>query len=195
MIEDPVDRDAHSFRQREESILTRCRAGDARAWRQLLNQYERLVFSIPLSFGLSRDEAGEVTQATFGELVRRLDSIVMEDRLASWLGTVARRQSFRIMERRRRDADIATASGSQLDIAFDDGASDRVADVEWVVQALDQLPERCRNLLRALYFSDGEPSYEDVAATLAVPVGSIGPTRARCLTALRERLDRLNRSH
>ena len=69
----------------------------------------------------------------------------------------------------------------------------RIGDVEWVIQALDVVPERCRALLQALYFSEEEPSYADVAQRLGIPIGSIGPTRARCLSAMREALERLDR--
>jgi RNA polymerase sigma factor (sigma-70 family) len=170
------------------ALIELCRQGDARAWRTLLARHERLVFSIPLSFGLTRDDAAEVTQATFAELVRSLDSLREPDRVQAWLGTVARRQTFRIIEHRRR---LRETAAEHLDVLSDETIEHRLADVEWVTQGLARIPERCRSLLQALYFSGEEPSYVEVAATLGVPVGSIGPTRGRCLAALKAALDDL----
>ena len=152
------------------------------------------MFSIPLSFGLSRDEAAEVTQATFAELVRGLDRIELEDRLTAWLGTVAKRQTIRVFERHRRERATASAAEHLVEPADRHELDEqRITDVEWVIQALDVVPERCRALLQALYFDDGEPSYAEVAERLGIPIGSIGPTRARCLVAMREALERLDR--
>jgi len=188
-----VAHDERRPQSRDADLLARCRAGDARAWTALLDRYERLVFSIPLSYGLSRDEAAEVTQATFAELVRGLDGIELEDRLTAWLGTVAKRQTIRIFERLRRERAAASAAEHLVDpVGRHELDEERITDVEWVIQALALVPRRCRALLEALYFADGEPSYADVAARLGIPIGSIGPTRARCVAAMREALDRLH---
>ena len=185
--------DDRTAQKRDAALLARCRAGAARAWTALLEQYERLVYSIPLSYGLSRDEAAEVAQATFAELVRGLERIEVEDRLTAWLGTVAKRQTIRIFERHRRER--ATSAAAERLVEPNDAHEldeQRITDVEWVIQALSLVPERCRALLQALYLDDGEPSYADVAARLDLPIGSIGPTRARCLAAMREALERLD---
>jgi RNA polymerase sigma factor (sigma-70 family) len=190
-----VAHDDTTAHQRDGALLARCRSGEARAWRLLLERYERLVYSIPLSFGLSRDDAAEVAQATFTELIRSLDRIEFEDRLTAWLGTVAKRQTIRVFERHRRDAALEAAAGHAVATAMDPAiVEERVADVEWVVQALALVPERCQRLLKALYFDDAEPSYAEVAAALGIPLGSIGPSRARCLAAMRSALAALDGS-
>jgi DNA-directed RNA polymerase specialized sigma24 family protein len=93
-----------------------------------------------------------------------------------------------VLERRRRE-NLADESLSE-DVALPDEASqsekERWELINWLHDGLSQLDEPCRALLLALYFDPERPSYSDVAARLGLPVGSIGPKRARCLRRLRE---------
>src|SRR3712207_9466951 len=91
-------------------LIRRCQQGSAGAWHQLLNKYERLVYSIPLRYGLSRDDAADIAQITFTILIQSLDSLVEDSRLGPWLATVARRHTWRLLERNRREAEIGRAS-------------------------------------------------------------------------------------
>lgn len=166
----------------EGSLLEACRAGDDRAWRLLVDRYVRLVYSIPLNFGLSPADADDVTQSTFAILMSSLRVIESEDRLGAWLATVARRQTWRHVERARREAPVDAPVGADVDEA---AAARRVEDMEWLHQGLGRLDERCARLLLALYFTPEPRPYTDVAAELGLPVGSIGPTRGRCLDKLR----------
>lgn len=166
-------------------LLAACRRGDASAWSVVLDRYERLVFSIALRYGLSRDDAADVTQATFTALLQGLDGIREHDRLASWLATVARRQTWRLLERARREPHTTlNGDGPQAPDAIEGWER-----AEWLHGGLDTLDEPCRELLAALYLDPAQPPYADVAARLRRPVGSIGPTRARCLARLRTILD------
>ena len=172
----------------DRDLIEGCRRGDRRAWRRTLDRYGRLVYSIPLQLGLSTDDADDVAQATFAEFLAGIDSIVTDDRLGAWLGTVARRQSIRLIERRERDRHGLDALPH--DLVDHDEWTARVAEIEWVDQALAQLPERCRHLLVLLYFTDPPSSYERIAAALDMPIGSVGPTRGRCLASLETELAR-----
>jgi RNA polymerase sigma factor (sigma-70 family) len=173
----------------DERLLQACRAGDAKGWSGLLDKYERLVYSIPLNYGLSRDDAADIAQIVFTSLLQSLDTLREDSNLAGWLATVARRHSWRMMTRRRTE---------QLDPLDNDdvhslfpahtGEADRVETAEWLHGGLAQLDERCRQLLLALYFDPDELSYGDIAARLGMAEGSIGPTRARCLQRLRHLL-------
>lgn len=179
----------------DRKLVESCRRGDARAWERLVSTYERLVFSIPLNYGLSRDDAADITQITFAYLIQSLDSETEIERLGPWLATVARRHTWRMMDRGRRES-----AGSHEDLAGSATLSETAALVgksdadpverwelaEWLHQGLSLVSEPCRELLLALYFDPQQPSYEEVAARLNRPVGSIGPTRARCLKALKK---------
>ena len=173
----------------DHDLIQACHAGDARAWERLLDQYERLVFSIPLNYGLTADDADDVAQITFTILIQSLDSLREDTRLAPWLATVARRHTWRLLARNRREAVNPYENlGEQesLDDAVD--PLERWELIEWLNQGLNLLDERCRRLLLALYFDPGTPSYAQVAMRLNMPVGGIGPTRARCLEQLKRHL-------
>lgn len=161
-------------------LLDACRSGDARAWREVVGRYERLVFSIPLRYGLSREDAADVCQAAFTALLEQLDAVRDGTRLGAWLATVARRHAWRLLSRARREQGVVRAAESE--------PVEPIADAErllWVTDGLLALGGPCRELLLALYFDESEPSYAEVARRLDRPVGSIGPTRARCLRQLR----------
>ena len=167
--------------EKDRTLLAACRRGDSSAWRELLDEHERLVFSIPLRYGLSRDDAADIAQLTFTELLQSLDSVADDERLVGWLATVARRQSWRLLERRKRE----TAVEEVPDVGEVDPAEAWTRD-EWLYEGLLALDEKCRELLIALYLSEESTAYADVAARLGRPIGSIGPTRARCLKRLRD---------
>lgn len=173
----------------DRQLIEACRRGDSGAWEELLDRYERLVFSIPLNYGLSREDAADIAQLTFTILIQSLDSLREDSRLGAWLATVARRHTWRLLDRNKRES-----AGKHEDLADSPkllGASgpDAVEQwemTEWLSQGLSELNEPCRNLLTALYFDPEQPSYAEVAERLNMPVGSIGPTRARCLKRLKE---------
>jgi len=179
----------------DRDLILRCRQGSASAWHQLLNKYERLVYSIPLRYGLSRDDAADIAQITFTILIQSMDSFSEDSRLAPWLVTVARRHTWRLMERNRRERANERLEGANVtESAVLLGKSD--ADsiehwelAEWLDMSLSKISERCRRLLLALYFKPERSSYAEVAARLDMPIGSIGPSRARCLKRLRQVLD------
>ena len=175
--------------QTDRDLIRACRSGDARAWERLLDKYERLVFSISLNYGLTTDDAADVTQITFTILLQNLNTLSDEIRLSSWLATVARRHTWRLLARNRREAinpDEDLAGNEVLGGIVDN--RERWELAEWLNQGLSLLDERCRQLLLALYFDAEQPSYANVAGRLKMPIGSIGPTRARCLEHMRQSL-------
>jgi RNA polymerase sigma factor (sigma-70 family) len=159
-------------------LIRGCRAGDADAWDALVGRYERLVFSVALRNGLEPEDAADVTQMTFVALLDSLSALRADERLSSWLMTVARRQAWRV--RRRREVERPLATVTQVVDPLADW--DRAACVH---DALQQLAPPCRELLLALYFDPAEPSYAEVAARLGRSIGGIGPMRARCLQRMR----------
>jgi RNA polymerase sigma factor (sigma-70 family) len=173
----------------DHDLIRACRAGHAHAWERLLDKYERLVFSISLNYGLTTDDAADVTQITFTILLQNLDTLPDEIRLAPWLATVTRRHTWRLLARNRREAvhpEEDLAANETLGGIID--YSEHWELAEWLNYGLNMLDERCRQLLLALYFDAQQPSYAQVADYLKMPVGSIGPTRARCLEQMRQSL-------
>ena len=176
----------------DRDLIRRCQQGSAGAWQQLLNKYERLVYSIPLRYGLSRDYAADIAQNTFTILIESLDTLSEDSRLGAWLATVARRHTWRLLERNRREIPSEGLDGADLVArAVLLGKSDADSIEHWELTelletGLSKISEPCRKLLLALYFQPELSSYAEVAARLDMPIGSIGPTRARCLKRLRQ---------
>ncbi|MFQ5553905.1 MAG: RNA polymerase sigma factor [Acidimicrobiia bacterium] len=179
-------RSTKSERATDRDLVLACRKGDAAAWKAVVTKYERLVFSIPLKYGLSRADAAEITQLTFTILVESLDSLREDSYLGAWMATVAKRHTWRLIAKRRRET-----LGETDDVGAADhhhGTSDPTAEWDrylWVHQGLAELGVRCRDLLRSLYLEPDQPSYAEVADALGIAIGSIGPTRARCLEQLK----------
>jgi RNA polymerase sigma factor (sigma-70 family) len=177
----------------DRDLIHACRMGDPKAWEGLLSRYERLVFSIPLGYGFSREDAADISQLTFTILIQSLDSLREDSRLGSWLSTVARRHTWRHLEKSRREG-----PGREEDLANSAtlvGADSRDPLESWELtemlsESLSELGGRCAKLITALYFDPDEPSYEEISERMDMPVGSIGPTRARCLKRLREILEK-----
>jgi RNA polymerase sigma factor (sigma-70 family) len=164
----------------DAELLARCRAGDAQAWDLLVRRYERLVYSVALRNGLASDDAADVCQQTFMALLESIDRLHDDERLASWLMTVSRRHSWRVRRRDRRETPLSELPDSGVD-PFD--GWDQVAAVH---DALERLPNPCRDLIDALYFDPAAPSYSTIADRFNRSIGGIGPLRARCLHRLRE---------
>jgi RNA polymerase sigma factor (sigma-70 family) len=183
---------ARSVADPDRDLMRRCRQGSRGAWQQLLNKYERLVYSIPLRYGLSRDDAADIAQITFSILIQSMDSLSEDSRLGPWLVTVARRHTWRLLERNRRESASERLEGvdvaeSAVSLGKSDGDSIEHWELtEWLDAGLSKINEPCRELLLALYFQPERSSYAEVAARLGMRVGSIGPSRARCLKRLRQ---------
>jgi RNA polymerase sigma factor (sigma-70 family) len=176
----------------DRDLILRCRKGSVGAWHQLLNKYEGLVYSIPMRYGLSRDDAADIAQVTFTILIQSLDSLADDSRLGSWLVTVARRHTWRLLQRNRRETSNEHLEGTDLAenaLLLGKSDADSIEHWElskWLEAGLSKLGEPCKGLLLALYFQPEQSSYAEVAERLGRPIGSIGPSRARCLKRLRQ---------
>jgi len=168
-------------------LVARVRAGDERAWVALTDRYSSLLWSVARSMRLERADAADVVQTTWLRLVERLDDLREPGRLGSWLVTTARRECLLTL---RQTARVRTGlmDGWEDMPATADPLDEALLREEQEValwKAFGQLAARCQALLRVLA-ADPPPSYAEVSAALGVPVGSIGPTRQRCLNNLRQ---------
>jgi RNA polymerase sigma factor (sigma-70 family) len=171
----------------DRDLILECRNGDLGAWQRLLDRYERLVFSVPRRYGLSREDAADITQLTFTILFQSMDTLSEDSTLGAWLTTVARRHTWRRLDRKRREEAGWYASSSEKLLSADTGTEDieRWELTEWLDYGLSLVGKPCQDLLSALYLDPKQPSYAEVAARLGMAVGSVGPTRIRCLERLR----------
>lgn len=161
--------------------------GDQGAWREIVARYAGLVWSVARSHNLSHTDADEVSQTTWLRLVEHLGRLREPERMGGWLAATARHESARVRRRAGREVlDESPADGPNF-TSSDPSPETLVLDSErreLLLKGLAELSDRCRRLLRVLAASP-PPSYADVSDALAIPVGSIGPTRARCLENLR----------
>jgi RNA polymerase sigma factor (sigma-70 family) len=137
--------------------------------------------------GLDPSDADDVFQITFASLAEEIGSLRKPDRVRAWLATAARRAALKVRVRRRGELlDTATDLPDPGELPSEE--LERLQDQQLVQRALASLSARCRDLLERLYFpkenQDGAGSYESVAKDLDMPLGSIGPTRMRCLEKL-----------
>lgn len=173
--------------EEDRELVRRCLAGDESAWAQLVGRYERLVYSVARACGLLNQDADDVHQVVWERLIEHLAGLRRTEGLASWLTVTTRREAVRWATRRRREQALDEETlGLEPDGEESlEGTILRIEREHGVAIALERLGEPCRSLLEALYFEDPAPSYEELGARLGRPVGSLGPTRARCLEKLR----------
>lgn len=177
---------------REDALLvTACLEGNEQAWEALLERYGRLLYTITLRFGFPPLVADEIYQEICLTLLQKLDTLQDRQRLRAWLVTVTRRVCLQYLRQKDQTLSIDTPEAEQLSSETLDQQLLQVEQQDLVRLALTRLEERCRYLLEMLFFEPTQLSYEDLAAKLNMAVGSIGPSRARCLEKLRAEILRL----
>jgi RNA polymerase sigma factor (sigma-70 family) len=169
------------------ALVEAAAGGDQQAWNALVDKFAPTVWAIARGHRLNAADAGDVCQTTWLRLVEHLGRLQQPDRVGAWLATTARRESLRVL----RIASRQIPNGDDLDGWADSAPSvppdRRVLASErnrQVTELLERLPTRSQLLLRLLS-KDSPLSYRDVSETLSMPIGSIGPTRARALDQLR----------
>jgi RNA polymerase sigma factor (sigma-70 family) len=161
--------------------------GDLAAWDRLVAQFERLIWSITVEFKLGESDAADVAQTTWLRLLEHIDRIEYPDRVGSWLAATARNECLRSLAARKRvvlgrddaEFDSAVVHAPEIDERL---LADESAQV--VRDALSRLPRRWQRLLEML-MADPPVPYAEISDELGLPIGSIGPTRGRCLARLR----------
>ena len=161
--------------------------GDRQAWERLVDQYARLIWSITAEFKLIDSDAADVAQTTWLRLLEHIDRIEYPDRVGSWLAATARNECLRSLAARKRV--VLSQDGAELDSVLTHAPeiderllADERAQV--VRDALSRLPRRWQRLLEML-MADPPVPYTEISDQLGLPIGSIGPTRGRCLARLR----------
>ena len=179
----------------DERLLARCRAGDGRAWGAVVRRYERLVYAIARGYRLSPEDTADVFQEVFAALVRGLPRLREARTLCRWLSSTTERIALATaLHRRREQARDAGPVEARLDLASAEGpVGAEIEELENQMRvrlALAELGSACRSLLSALYYRESPAGYREISADLGIPIGSIGPTRARCLEKLQRVLTR-----
>jgi RNA polymerase sigma factor (sigma-70 family) len=178
----------------DAALVARCRDGDGAAWTALVKRHQRLVYAIVMRVGLDQHSAADVFQTVFARLVQHLPRIADPERLQGWIAVTAKREALLQLRRSRRT--VSMSRDNDEDDApewdFADSAPlpgdvlDELQQQDRLRHALNRLDERSRTLLLLLFRADDDKvSYDEVARQMGMSIGSIGPTRARCLEKLR----------
>jgi RNA polymerase sigma factor (sigma-70 family) len=168
-------------------LVRRAADGDLQAWERLVDQFARLIWSITGDFKLVESDAADVAQTTWLRLLEHIDRIEHPDRVGSWLAATARHECLRSLAAHKKvvlghdEEDLNSVIAHEPEVDARLLADERALVVR---EALTRLPRRWQRLLDML-MADPPASYAEISDQLGLPVGSIGPTRGRCLARLR----------
>ncbi len=175
-------------RRSDAELLRRARSGDEAAWAALVDRYSRLVYAIPLRIGLSPESSTHVFHAVFSRLLAELDRVRDTETLVAWL------LQSTINEARRLRGGVALsprvdALSTIRQAPVSEETLQRWQRQQFVREAVQELPERCRRLLDAVLYAKNPPSRSELARRLNIPEGRVSAEQARCFEALQEILE------
>ena len=165
-------------------LLRRAAAGDDAAWREIVTHYQRLVYATIRTFRVPPGDAEDLFQEAFLRLYRHATGLRDSQALTRWLVVTTRNLCLDHLDRARSRHQVELNAETVVPgpLALSDMI--HLERAQLVREAIGELPERCRDLLWMLYFDQERPDYEAAARAFGMPLGSIGPTRSRCLEQL-----------
>jgi len=176
----------------DEELVRACLNGDEAAWNRLIDKYKRLIYSVPVKYGFSREDASDVFQTVCMDLFTNLPKLRKIQSLRSWLITVANHKCFHWKKQQRQDVELDAMEGEVAEeIASAPQMLQEIEQEQMVRDAVACLPPRCAEMVRLLFFEQPPLPYAEVAKRLGLATGSIGFIRGRCLTRLQKILGEL----
>lgn len=174
----------------DDRLVRECRKGNQAAWSALIDKYKNLIFSVPIKFGLSREDAADVFQTVCVDLLAGLQQLREPKALPKWLMQASFHQCLRWKKDRLNLVDDLHElenenSGKELPEAM----IYEIQREQSVREAMFKLPPRCNRIVSMLFFEDPPRPYDEVAHELGVATGSIGFLRGRCLKKMRQLLE------
>jgi RNA polymerase sigma factor (sigma-70 family) len=186
---------ANAYGERNQSadigLIQSCLKGNEQAWSRLIEKYKNLIFSIPIRGGVSPDDAADIFQAVCVDLLSELPKLRHPKALPRWLVQV----TYHKCVRRKVDQQRYAVIGAEDEERAVDGSEELPEGLLYesersqkIREALSELEPRCRQLIEALFFESPARPYREVAQSLGLAVGSVGPVRERCLEHARKLL-------
>ena len=172
----------------DERLVQDCINGDEQAWNRLIDKYKRLIYSIPVKYGFSPDDAADVFQSVCVELFTNLSKLRKIESLRSWMITVATHKCFHWKKQQPQDVEL---DAMEQEVAEEIAPAppvvlQEVQQEQMVRDAIALLPERCSKMVHMLFFEQPPVPYNKVAQRLGLAIGSIGFIRGRCLARLQK---------
>jgi RNA polymerase sigma factor (sigma-70 family) len=171
-------------------LVQECIRGKEEAWSALIDKYKNLIFSIPIKYGCSTDDATDIFQAVCLELLTELPKLRKPKALPKWIMQVTFHKCFH-RKRQQQRTEVSNPEGEKLEGSAPAQAEEMLRQTEEeqnLRQAISELPPRCRQLVHMLFYEEPARPYQEVAELLGIAAGSIGFIRQRCLERLRKRL-------
>ena len=178
--------------QSDQQLVQACLGGDQSAWAALIRRYQNVVYFFARRYGASATDAADVFQLVCAEIFVSLPRLRNQKSLRSWIMTVSAHQAYHW---KRGHLKRVQREGADPDVAFSTVSTPPSTELEELERtrimrsAIRQLPPRCQELVRLLFYEDPPLPYDVVAARLGLATGSIGLTRSRCLKKLQRILD------
>lgn len=174
-----------------EQLVRECCKGSEAAWSALIDKYKNLIFSIPIKFGLPREDASDIFQAVCLDLLSSLPQLREPDALPKWIMQTTyhkclrwKRQSLTLTD------DLGDTKQEPADSAeLPEAMLHQLQREQMLRDSISALPPRCREMIHQLFFEDPPRPYNEVAKSLGLATGSIGFIRGRCIKRLREQLE------
>ena len=167
----------------DATLIERCLKGEQDAWEAIIRRYQNLIYSVPIRYHFSSQDAADVFQHVCVILLEKLKTLRNSETLSSWLYITTKRQCWKIAKKKKMETELQETSDE-----ISDSNSENLVLQHQIKTGVDQLSGKCRDLIFALYYADPPYSYDQITEKLGIPFGSIGPTRARCLEKLRKML-------
>ncbi|MGB8654281.1 MAG: sigma-70 family RNA polymerase sigma factor [Candidatus Acidiferrales bacterium] len=171
-------------------LVEECLKGNQEAWFALIDKYKRLIYSIPVKYGFSTDDSADIFQSVCLELLSQLQKLRKPKALPKWIMQVTAHKCFH-RQRQQRRVELSDPGDEVFQKSIAPKAEELLKQAEeeqGLRQAIAELPPRCEQLIRMLFFEEPVRPYQEVARTLGIAAGSIGFIRQRCLERLRKRL-------
>ncbi len=167
--------------QSDAELIENCLKGNQNAWEALIRRYQNLIYSVPIRYHFSAPDAADVFQHVCVTLLEKLKTLRNTQTISSWLYITTKRHCWKIAKKQRMEVELEGEEG-----IADDSKGENLVLQHQIKNGVQQLSEKCRELISALYYADPPLSYDEITEKFGIPFGSIGPTRARCLERLKK---------
>lgn len=174
-------------------LINRCIDGDASAWDELVNLITPSILMTCRQMRLSQEESLDIFGQVCYILLQNLDRLKSPEKILSYVSTTARREVLRGIRRTKLFEKLEEETTKQISVtefSRPDEEFDKMSELEILMAAMAQLPEKEYKLLWHLFLDETEPSYDEISEKVGIPVSSIGPTRSRALLKLKKIMKR-----
>ena len=179
----------------DQRLVRACLDGNEQAWSALIDKYKNLIYSVPIKYGASPEDAADIFQSVCLELFSQLSHLRNTAALRGWLVTIAAHQAFhwKRKHQKRTDREQPTLDEAEFgaDPSLPSDATDAAEREQLMRDATMRLSPRCQEMIRLLFYVEPPLPYREVARRLGLATGSIGFIRGRCLQRLQKSLEAL----